>query len=250
MRETLYGRQAVRESLRAGRRQPYALLLAEGIVESPIVEEIIALAKKKRLPIKYLSRREMEGYVGAVNAQGVALETSGYPYADLDEMFDLARRRREKPLLLLLDLLQDVHNVGSLLRTAEAVGVHGVIIQGRRAAGITPAVVNTSSGAVEHLLIAKVTNLSRTIEQLKGEEMWIAGLEDVYGAKPYTEADLTVPLGLVVGSEGNGLRRLVRDRCDILLSLPMRGQINSLNAAIAGSIALYEVLRQRGWGAT
>ncbi len=250
MRETLYGRQAVRESLRAGRRQPYALLLAEGIVESPIIEEIIALAKKKRVPIKYLSRREMEGYVGAVNAQGVALEASGYPCADLDEMFDLAQRRREKPLLLLLDLLQDVHNVGSLLRTAEAVGVHGVIIQGRRAAGITPAVVNTSSGAVEHLLIAKVTNLSRTIEQLKGEEMWIAGLEDVYGAKPYTEADLTVPLGLVVGSEGNGLRRLVRDRCDILLSLPMRGQINSLNAAIAGSIALYEVLRQRGWGAT
>ncbi len=245
MRETLYGRQAVRESLRAGRRQPYRLLLAEGIVESPIVEEIIALAQKRKIPIDELSRREMESFVGPVKTQGVALETSGYPYADLDEMLELAHRRREAPLLLLLDLLQDVHNVGSLIRTAEAVGVHGVILQGRRAAGITPAVVNTSAGAVEHMLVAQVTNLTRTIEHLKSEELWIAGLEGVYGAKPYTEADLTVPIGLVVGSEGNGLRRLVRERCDLLLALPMRGQINSLNAAVAGSVALYEALRQR-----
>ncbi len=250
MRETLYGRQAVRESLRAGRRQPYRLLLAEGIVESPVIEEIVELAEERHLPIAHLSRREMESFVGPVKTQGVALETSGYPYADVDDMLDVARKRREAPLLLLLDLLQDVHNVGSLLRTAEAAGVHGVILQGRRAAGITPAVVNTSSGAVEHLLVAQVTNLSRTIERLKSDEVWIVGLEDFYGAKPYTEVDLTVPLGVVVGSEGNGLRRLVRERCDLLLVLPMRGQINSLNAAVAGSIALYEVLRQRGWSAT
>lgn len=245
MREALYGRQAVRESLRAGRRQPFRLLLAEGVVQLPIIDEIVDLAQKQRVPVDTVSRNEMARIVGNEDHQGVALEASGYPYASVDEMLALARKREEAPLLLLLDLIQDVHNLGSLLRTSEAVGVHGVMIQGRRAAGITPATVNTSSGAVEHLLIAQVTNLAQEIEGLKAAEVWIAGLEDVYGAKPYTEMDLAVPLGIVVGSEGEGLRRLVRDRCDWMMSLPMRGQINSLNAAVAGSIALYEVLRQR-----
>jgi 23S rRNA (guanosine2251-2'-O)-methyltransferase len=163
-------------------------------------------------------------------------------------MLDLAVTQEEPPLILLLDLVQDVRNLGSLLRTAEAAGAHGVVIQERRAAGITPDAVNVSSGAVEHLLVAQVTNLARTIDRLKDTEVWIAGLEDVYGAKPYTQADLTVPLGIVVGNEGEGLRRLTRERCDWLMSLPMRGSINSLNAAVAGSIALYETLRQRGKG--
>ena len=245
MRETLYGRQAIRESLRAGRRNPFRLLLAEGAVKLPIIDEIVALAEKKRIPTISLSRNEMARIVGNADHQGVALETSGYPYATTDEMLALTRERGEPPLLLLLDLIQDVHNLGSLIRTAEAVGVHGVMIQGRRAAGITPDTVNTSSGAVEHLLIAQVTNLAQEIEHLKAMNVWIAGLEEVYGAKPYTEVDMTGPLALVVGSEGEGLRRLVRDRCDWMMSIPMRGQINSLNAAVAGSIALYEALRQR-----
>ena len=144
-----------------------------------------------------------------------------------------------------MDLIQDVHNLGSLIRTAEAVGVHGVLVQERRAAGITPATVNTSSGATEHLHIARVTNLAQEIGALKAAEVWIAGLEDSQHAESYTDIDMTVPLGIVVGSEGRGLRRLVRERCDWLIALPMRGKISSLNAAIAGSIALYEVLRQR-----
>jgi 23S rRNA (guanosine2251-2'-O)-methyltransferase len=194
-----------------------------------------------------LSRHEMTSATGTNKHQGVALEVSGYPYASVYDMLDLAQEREEPALILLLDLIQDVHNLGTLIRAGEAAGVHGIIIQGRRAAGVTPATVNISSGAVEHLLVAQVTNLSRAIEQLKAAEVWIAGLEDIYGAKPYTEIDLRVPLGIVVGSEGNGLRRLTRERCDWLVSLPMRGQINSLNAAVAGSIVLYEVLKQRGY---
>ncbi len=245
MRETLYGRQAVRESLRAGRRQAFRLLLGEGVVSASIIEEIITLAERARVPTATLSRREMETYTGTPDHQGVALETSGYPYADIYAMLDLAKARNEPPLLLLLDLIQDVHNLGSLIRSAEAAGAHGIIIQERRAAGITPATVNVSSGAVEHLLVAQVPNLAQTLERLKDNGLWLAGLEDMYGSKRYTEVDFTGPLGIVVGSEGEGLRRLVRERCDWLLSLPMRGQINSLNAAIAGSIALYEALRQR-----
>lgn len=245
MRETLYGRQAIRESLRAQRREPFRLLLADSVVNAPILDEIIELAQARRVPVARLSRHEMESYAGTAEHQGIALETSGYPYAAVDEMLDLAETQGEAPLLLLLDLIQDVHNLGSLLRTAEAAGAHGIILQGRRAAGITPAAVNISSGAVEHLLVAQVANLSQEMEHLKAAHLWIVGLEDVYGAQLYTTVDLTVSLGLVIGSEGEGLRRLVRERCDILASLPMRGAINSLNAAVAGSIALYEVLRQR-----
>ncbi len=245
MREILYGRQAVRESLRAGRRQPFRLLLMEGIFSAPVVEETSALATSQRVATATVSKHEMARLVGNEDHQGVALETSGYPYASLDEMLALAKQRNEAPLLLLLDLIQDVHNLGSLLRTAEAAGVHGIVIQERRAAGITPAAVNASSGAVEHLLVAQATNLVQAMERLKAEGLWIVGLEDVYGAKPYATIDLQVPLAIVVGSEGEGLRRLVRERCDWLGVLPMRGQINSLNAAVAGSIMLYEVLRQR-----
>jgi 23S rRNA (guanosine2251-2'-O)-methyltransferase len=245
VREWLFGRQAVHESLRAGRRQPVRLLLLEGAARAPIIDEITAAAQQRHIPIEKCSRQIIGRVLGHDDHQGVALETSGYPYADIHAMLDLALARQEPPLLLLLDLIQDIHNLGSLLRTAEAVGVHGVVIQERRAAGITPAAVNTSSGAVEHLLVAQVTNLVKEIEQLKTREVWIAGLEDALGARSYTETNLTLPLSIVVGSEGGGLRRLVRERCDWLMSIPMRGQINSLNAAVAGSLALYEALRQR-----
>lgn len=247
MRETLYGRQAVRESLRAQRRTPFRLLLADGAVSAPILDDITGIAEARRIPVARLSRNEMEAFAGTADHQGVALETSGYPYAEVDDMLKLAATRGEAPLILLLDLIQDVHNLGSLLRTAEAAGAHGIILQSRRAASITPAAVNTSSGAVEHLLVAQVANLSQEMEALKAQRLWIVGLEDVYGAQSYTTVDFTVPLGLVIGSEGEGLRRLVRERCDMLALLPMRGAINSLNAAVAGSIALYEVLRQRGF---
>ena len=244
MLETLYGRNGIHESLRAGRRKTYRLLIAEGIREADIVNRIVSLAKQTQTQISRVRRRDLDR-LGDVHHQGVALETSDYPYSSLDEILALARARSEAPLLLLLDLLKDPQNVGSLLRTAETAGVHGVIVQRRRAVGITPAVVHASAGAVEHTLVAQVTNLADTIKQLKESDVWIAGLEAEPGAQLYHEANLTGALALVVGSEGEGLRRLVRERCDFLLQLPMQGQISSLNAAVAGSIALYEILRQR-----
>ncbi|MBN2389336.1 MAG: 23S rRNA (guanosine(2251)-2'-O)-methyltransferase RlmB, partial [Anaerolineae bacterium] len=181
MREWLFGRQAVHESLRAERRQPARLLLLEGAARAPVIDEITAAAQQRHIPIERCSRQILGRVLGHDDHQGIALETSGYPYADIHAMLDLAHTRQEPALLLLLDLIQDIHNLGSLLRTAEAVGVHGVVIQERRAAGITPATVNTSSGAVEHLRVAQVTNLVKEIERLKAREasrpaVWIAGL--------------------------------------------------------------------------
>lgn len=244
MLETLYGRNGVHESLRAGRRKHYRLIVAEGIREAGIITQILTLAKQTQTPVNRAQRRDLDR-LGDVHHQGVALESSDYPYSSLDEILELARSREEPPLLLLLDLLKDPQNVGSLLRTAETSGVHGVVIQRRRAVGITPAVVHASAGAVEHLLVAQVTNLADTVNQLKKSDVWVAGLEATRDAQPYHKANLTGALALVVGSEGEGLRRLVRERCDFLLHLPMHGQITSLNAAVAGSIVLYEILRQR-----
>jgi 23S rRNA (guanosine2251-2'-O)-methyltransferase len=244
MREILYGRNAVCESLRAGRRKPYKLLLAEGVRQTDTVGQIVFLAEQVGVPVSRTERRNLDR-IGDVNHQGVALETSEYPYGTLDHVLARAQARNEAPQLLLLDLLKDPQNVGSLLRTAEAVGAHGVVIQQRRAVGITPAVVHASAGAVEHLWVAQVTNLVDAIRRLKGHDVWVAGLEAARGAQQYDQADLSGPLALVVGSEGEGLRRLVRDRCDFLLCLPMRGQVTSLNAAVAASIVLYEVWRQR-----
>jgi 23S rRNA (guanosine2251-2'-O)-methyltransferase len=244
MIETLYGRNGVRESLRAGRRKPYKLLLAEGVRETDIINQIASLAGQVGVRVVRVRRQDLDR-LGDVHHQGVALETSDYPYSSLDEIVASARSRGKVPLVLLLDLLKDPQNVGSLLRTAEAVGAHGVVIQRRRAVGITPAVVHASAGAVEHLPVAQVTNLVDAIGRLKGHDVWVVGMEAMPEAQVYTKADLTGALALVVGSEGGGLRRLVRERCDFLVQLPMHGQVASLNASVAGSVVLYEVLRQR-----
>jgi len=244
MREILYGRNAVCESLRAGRRKPYQLMLAEGVQQTDAIGQIVFLAKQARVPVTRTDRRNLD-QMGNANHQGVALETSEYPYSTLDEVLAGTRSHSEPSLFLLLDLLQDPQNVGGLLRTAEAVGVQGIAIQQRRAVGITPAVVHASAGAVEHLRVAQVTNLVDAIGTLKAYDVWVAGLEAVRGAQPYDRADLSGPLALVVGSEGEGLRRLVRERCDFLLCIPMRGQVTSLNVAVAGSIVLYEARRQQ-----
>jgi len=244
VRETLYGRNAVYETLRAGRRDFYKLTLAEGIQETDVVDQIVYLAEEAGVPIEWVDRGALERF-GSFTHQGVVLEASDYPYGLLDELYAFAESAEGPPLFLLLDLLKDPHNVGSLLRTAEAIGVHGVVIQRRRAVDITPAVVHTSVGAVEHLRVAQVTNLVRAMEWLKDQRVWIAGMEAIRDAQTYYQADLTGALGVVVGSEGKGMRRLVRERCDFLIRLPMRGRVTSLNASVAGSVVLYEVLRQR-----
>ena len=247
MSEVLYGRNAVREALRAGRRKIYKLILAQGTKETGIVADIATLASKSGVPIQRVERRQLDS-LGDFNHQGVVAEAAPYPYVELEEILAEADQRQEMSLLLVLDCLQDPQNFGALLRTAEIVGVQGVVIPRRRTVGITPAVVNSSAGATEHLLVAQVTNLVRTMEELKARGLWIVGLEDVPQAQPYYQSDLRIPLALVVGSEGRGMGRLVRETCDILIRLPMRGKIGSLNVTVAGSIVLYEVWRQRGMG--
>jgi 23S rRNA (guanosine2251-2'-O)-methyltransferase len=245
MLDFVYGRRPAYEALRAGRREFYRLMIVDGIQTrgQDVVGQIVSMAREAGVKVTRSSRHELDQV--APHHQGVVLESTPYPYAELEDGFAAANARGVSPLFLLLDLLQDPQNLGTLLRTAEAVGVHGVVIPKRRAVDVTPAVVSASAGAVEHLLVAQVTNLSRVIEKLKERDVWVAGLDAAPQAQVYDEVDLRGPLGLVVGSEGSGMRRLVREKCDFLLRLPMYGKIASLNAAVAGSVALYEVARQR-----
>jgi 23S rRNA (guanosine2251-2'-O)-methyltransferase len=242
MKEYIYSRNAVYETLRARRRQCFQLLVAEGSQEKGRLKEITTLARQRKIKIERAPRQKLDSIHR--QHQGVILQVSGYPYADLTDILELAVQRQEPPFVLLLDTLQDPQNLGTLLRTAEAVGVHGVVIPLARTAQVTPAVVNASSGASEHLLIAQ-SNLSQAISTLKEEGLWIVGLEGSSDASNPSQIRLDGSLGLVVGSEGQGMRRLVRESCDLLLQLPMRGKIESLNAAVAGSIALYLALEAR-----
>lgn len=245
MSELLAGRQAVREALRANRRRIYRLWLASDEMDKTgITGEIIALAEARNIPVKPVNGTLFETLAEQrVNHQGVALETDGYPYADLETIL---RAKSETPLLLILDHIQDPQNLGTLIRTAEAVGVDGLLLPDRRAAGVTPAVSNASAGAVEHLPVAQVTNLNRTIDQLKKQGVWVVGLDSGDDAIPLGKADLTGPLALVVGNEGSGISRLTREKCDFIVYLPMVGQVESLNASVAGSIVLYQAFAGRG----
>lgn len=244
MHETLFGRHAVYEALRARRRHIFRLVVADSVHEVEIVRDIVELAGGLRVPVERIPRRSLDG-LSEANHQGVLLEVGAYTYSEVDAMLAAAGSHSTPPLLLLVDLIQDPQNLGALLRSADAAGAHGVVIQRRRAVGVTPTVVHASAGAAEHMLVAQVTNLAETVAFLKDHDVWIVGLEAGGDARSYAEADLTVGLGLVVGSEGEGLRRLVRERCDYLVQLPMYGHVASLNAAVAGSIVLYEARRQR-----
>lgn len=246
MKEWIVGRNPVYEVLRAGRREPFQLWLAEGSQEKGRLAEILQLASGRQLRTKRVSRSQLDAF--GSGHQGVALEASAFEYHFVTDMLALAQERAEAPFILILDALQDPQNLGTLLRTAEAVGVHGVILPYRRTATVTPAVVSASSGASEHMRIAQA-NLAQTIAQLKKEDLWVVGLEGSAAASPPDRVRLDGPLALVVGSEGQGMRALVRDNCDLLLRLPMRGQVESLNAAVAGSIALYLAWQARGFSA-
>lgn len=238
--ELLYGRHAVLEALRAGRRHIRRIFLAEGIERAPILAEITAAASLVGCAVVETPRQRLDDAAPA-NHQGVIAQAAEYPYADLDELLTASGDR----LYLALDHLQDVQNLGTLLRTAEAMGVTGVILPGRRSAAVTPAVVNASAGAVEHLKIALVGNLVQTLEILKENGVWAAGLDAVPEAIPLARANLSGPLVVVVGAEGAGLSRLVREHCDWLVSIPMIGKVESLNAAIAGSIVLVAARQAR-----
>jgi 23S rRNA (guanosine2251-2'-O)-methyltransferase len=242
--DRIYSRHAVREALRARRRTLHKLWVAEGAEDAPILREIAQLAQQARVPIA-ATRRDTLNIV-TTHHQGVILDAGPYAYSDIDAIFAHAAAQNQSPFLLVLDALQDPQNFGALIRTAEAVGVHGVIIPERRSVAVTPAVVNASSGAVEHMRVVQVVNLARAVDELKERNVWVSALHGDVASQSLFEADLKGPLAIVVGSEGEGVHRLIRDKADFLLKLPMRGRIESLNAAMAGSVALYEALRQRG----
>jgi 23S rRNA (guanosine2251-2'-O)-methyltransferase len=237
MKEFIYGRNPVYETLRAKRRDVFRLQVAEGVQDKGRLTEILALAANRKIPVERVTRTRLDKL--SDSHQGVALEVCNYPYVTLDDILENARTRNESLFVLLLDTLQNPQNLGTLIRTAEAVGVHGVLIPTHRAAGITPAVVSASAGASEHMLVAQA-NLAQAIVELKEADAWVVGLDEEGEA---VGADVRPPLqgalAVVVGSEGEGIRPLVRQSCDFLLRLPMQGKIESLNAAVAGSVALY-----------
>jgi len=236
MKEFISGRNPVYETLRAKRRDVFRLQIAEGVQEKGRTKEISESAIQRKIPIERVPRTRLDK-LSEVH-QGVALEVSGYPYVTLDDILENAKKRGEPLFVLILDTLQNPQNLGTLIRTAEAVGAHGVVIPSHRAAEVTPAVVSASAGASEHILVAQ-SNLAQAIADLKEAGAWIVGLDEGLDSRSPSEVRLDGALGIVVGSEGEGIRPLVKSKCDFLLRLPMRGRIESLNAAVAGSIALY-----------
>ena len=235
--DLLYGRNAVAESLR-GRRQARRLFVAEGVREDDRLGAVVARAEELGVPVEWPPRPMLEDLARGANHQGVALEASGYPYAAFDDVLEAPGT------IVVLDHLQDPQNFGTLLRAAEAAGVAGVVIPQDRAVAVTPAVVNASAGAVEHLQVALVPNLARALDALKRDGRWIVGLESGPGSIDLYSAEIPTPVVLVVGSEGSGIGQNVRGRCDLLVALPMRGRVASLNAATAGAVALFELVRR------
>ena len=234
MKELIYSRNAVHEVLRAGRRQIFSIEIADSVQDKGKIEDILKLAQQQKVKVSRVPRPKLDKV--HQNNQGIVAEVSGYPYSDVVDILDSAKG--ELPFLLMLDSLQDPQNFGTLIRTAEALGVHGIVIPLARSVDMTPAVVNASSGASEHMLIAQA-NLSQTIDALKENDIWVVGLDQAGAEVEAGSRHLKGALGLVVGSEGDGLHDLVRKKCDIVLKLPMKGKIESLNAAVAGSVALY-----------
>jgi 23S rRNA (guanosine2251-2'-O)-methyltransferase len=245
MKEWITGRNPVYEMLRAKRRQIFRLLIAEGVKADSRISEIMQIVRPYKIQVETVKRTQLDSM--SDNHQGVAAEVSAYPYSDLDTILKLAKQKEEDPFILVLDTLQNPQNLGTLLRSAEAFGVHGVLIPLKHATGVTPAVVNASAGASEHMLIASA-NLAQSLDEFKKEGLWVIGLEGSSEAQYPEKLRLGGPTALVVGGEGEGMRDLVRKSCDILMRLPLEGKIESLNAAVAGSIGLYLIHQARNRG--
>lgn len=239
--DLIIGRNSVMEALRAGRAID-SLLVARGD-RSGSISRILAECREKGIVIKEVDAKKLDFLCGQGNHQGVAAYAAAHAYACVAELLALAKERGEPPFFIVCDELEDPHNLGAIIRTAEAAGAHGVIIPKRRTASLSFSVSKAAAGALEYLPVARVGNLATTLDELKKEGLWIYGA-DMDGA-PYCETDYSGPTALVIGSEGHGLGRLVKEKCDFIVSLPMKGQINSLNASVAAGILMYEVARQR-----
>lgn len=240
--DRLEGRNSVLEALRSG-RSINRVLVSKGEKEGSI-KQIIALARQKRIVIQEIDRSRLDAMSETGSHQGVIALVAAKEYVDVDDILKAAADSGRPPFIVILDEITDPNNLGSILRTSNAAGVHGVIIPKRRAIGLTSAVSKASAGAVEYVPVARVTNLVQTIEYLKKQNIWVAGTDAAAG-KPYFDCDLTGGIALVIGSEGEGMGRLVREACDFTVRIPMAGEISSLNAAVAGAVVLYEIVRQR-----
>ena len=239
--DIIAGRNPVTEALRSGRAID-SVLIARGELNGS-VKVIAAKAKSMQIPVKEVDRKKLDAMCSGASHQGVVALAAIKEYSTIDDIFSLAESRNEPPFIIVLDEIEDAHNLGAIIRTAECAGAHGIIIPKRRAAGLSYAVGKTSAGAYEYMHVARVTNIPSTLEDLKERGCWIYGA-DMSGSV-YTENDLRGAAALVIGSEGNGIGKLVREKCDVILSVPMCGKINSLNASVAAGILMYEFTRQR-----
>ena len=236
------GRNAVLEAFRSGKTVD-KLFVLDGCQDGP-VKTITREAKKQNTIIHYVAKERLDQLSETGKHQGVIAQAAAYRYAEVEDMLKLAEEKGEPPFLFILDGIEDPHNLGAIIRTANLAGAHGVIIPKRRSVSVTETVAKTSAGAVEYMPCARVTNMARTIEQLQEAGLWIAACD--MDGDTLTEANLKGPIGIVIGSEGFGVSRLVREKCDFIVSIPMRGRITSLNASNAASILMYEIVRQRG----
>ncbi|MDF2821411.1 MAG: rRNA methylase, putative, group 3 [Clostridiales bacterium] len=238
---TLEGRNAVIEAIKAGKTIDKIFVLS-GCQEGPI-RTIVAEAKKLDAIINFVTKERLDQMSTTHNHQGVIAYAAAYEYASVQDILDIAKGKNEPPFIILLDNIEDPHNLGAIIRTANLAGAHGVIIPKRRAAGLTATVAKTSAGALNYTPVAKVTNLGNTIDELKKEGIWFA-CADMSGDNMY-KTNLQGPIGLVIGSEGDGVGKLVREKCDFSVSIPMKGEIDSLNASVATGVLAYEIVRQR-----
>ena len=236
------GRNSVLELLESG-KDINKIFITRGEKHGSI-NKIIAIAKERKVIIVEKDKRQMQQLAQTENYQGVIAIVPPFEYCEVEEILEEARKKEEVPFVLILDGIEDPHNLGSIIRTAETAGVHGIIIPKRRAASVNSTVNKASAGAVEHMKIARVTNISDTIEFLKKEGLWICGT-DIKAQKYYYEQDLTGPLGIVIGNEGNGMGEKVRKNCDFLVKIPMKGKVTSLNASVSTGIVVYEAVKQK-----
>ncbi|MBR3539684.1 MAG: 23S rRNA (guanosine(2251)-2'-O)-methyltransferase RlmB [Eubacterium sp.] len=235
------GRNAVQEALRAG-RVPEKLFIQDGL-RDPVIGGIVAQAKKKDATVSFVKKQQLDQMSETGKHQGVILQCAAYDYSEMEDIFRLAEEKKEDLFILILDEIEDPHNLGAIIRTANLSGAHGVIVAKHHAAGLTSTVVKASAGAINYTPVVKVTNIGKTIDELKKKGLWFA-CAAMDGEEMY-RSNLTGPLGLVIGNEGKGVSRLVREKCDLVVSIPMKGEIDSLNASVAAGVLSYEVLRQR-----
>ena len=239
--EWIVGRHPVTEAIQSGREINKIWINKQS---QGLSQDLMNQVKERKITVQFVPRQKLDQLVGSERHQGIVASVAAHEYAEIDDLFQVAEKRGEHPFFIMLDGLEDPHNLGSVLRTADAVGAHGVIIPKNRAVGLTSVVAKASTGAIEYIPVARVTNLSQTIKELKERGVWFIGTA-ADAPKDYKNLEADMPICLIIGNEGKGMSRIVKEACDFLISIPMKGKVSSLNASVATGLLLYEVLRVR-----